>query len=95
MDCSLRRKKPSFRVERALSVVPAEMHCLNNIAETHMAFRHVPDPRFPIKPGAESHANRTRSLKGLTHQRVFLLNYHANLLRARVESMAKKPTSMP
>ena len=57
-------------VERALSVVPAEMHCLNNIAETHyMAFRHVPDPRF-------SHPNRalSRTQTELVASRVSLIN---------------------
>ena len=34
-------------VERALSLVPAEVEVLNRVADTHyMAFRHVPDPRY-------------------------------------------------
>lgn len=57
-------------VERALSAVPAEMLCLNGIAETHyMAFHHVPDPRF-------SHPNRalSRAQTELVASRVSLIN---------------------
>ncbi len=57
-------------VERALSLVPAEIHCLNRTAETHyMAFRHVPDPHY-------SHPDRalSRAQTELVASRVSLIN---------------------